>query len=139
MPWTSLFTHIHIYTRAHTHTLTHRKYEEAQMAGSQWRGRAAFDGFEWLISGLTGSDRVTSGGAWQPQPSLPNFSIQQPSPILPPETPENSRKLSARPLRTPRFPCILNTLYCTDWPGLKSSFYSAHSSTRNRPDSYTVN
>lgn len=37
------------------------------MAGSQWRGRAAFDRFEWLISGLTGSDRVTSGGAWQPQ------------------------------------------------------------------------
>lgn len=64
----------HTYTHAHKQECTHivhrdkcRQCAEAQMAQSQWRCRAAFDGCEWLISGLTGSDRVTSGGAWQPQ------------------------------------------------------------------------
>lgn len=67
-------THMRAHTRTSMHTEPHivhrdkcRQCAEAQMAQSQWRCRAAFDGCEWLISGLTGSDRVTSGGAWQPQ------------------------------------------------------------------------
>ncbi len=76
--YTHASTHMHTHTHTHTHTSMHtephivhrdkcRQCAEAQMAQSQWRCRAAFDGCEWLISGLTGSDRVTSGGAWQPQ------------------------------------------------------------------------
>lgn len=70
---------------------------EAQMVQPQWRCRATFDGCEWLISGLAGSDRVTSGGAWQRQAHTRAF---------PPETRwsrnlQDAQQLLSHPHRSP--------------------------------------
>lgn len=91
---------------------------EAQMVQPQWRCRAAFDGCEWLISGLAGSDRVTSGGAWQPQAYTRAF---------PPETRwsrnlQDAQQLLSHPYRSPIYSGYLLPLELDRFLSPASSF-----------------
>lgn len=114
-----------ICTNKHTHKEPDMVYRdkcgqcaEAQMVQPQWRCRAAFDGCEWLISGLAGSDRVTSGGAWQPQAHTRAF---------PPETRwsrnlQDAQQLLSRPYRSPIYSGYLLPLELDRFLSPASSF-----------------